>query len=370
MDDDLRYWIGFNRVSGIGPVRLRALQDYFGDLAAAWQADVASLRAAGLDARLAEAVTRLRAHVDLDAEMERVERAGITLLTLDSPGYPPLLKQITGAPPLLYVKGNLTLEDEFAVAVVGTRGATAYGRLITERLSAELAQHNVTVVSGLAIGIDTVAHHATLQAGGRTIAVLGCGLDIVYPASNKVLAERIADQGALVSEHPLGTRPDAHHFPARNRIVSGLALGVLVTEAGESSGALITARMAAEQGRDVFAVPGRITDAKSAGTNRLIQNGAKLVTGVRDIVEEQNLRTVVEQRTVQLALPEDETERALIGFLSADPVHIDDLRRAADLPMPVVSATLALLEVKGLVRQVGGMNYVVARETPAPYRIE
>ncbi|MFN8483069.1 MAG: DNA-processing protein DprA [Anaerolineae bacterium] len=370
MDDDLRYWIGFNRVSGIGPVRLRALQDYFGELGAAWRADPESLRAAGLDARLAEAVTRLRAHVDLDAELEKVERAGITLLTLDSPDYPRLLRQITGAPPLLYVKGALTTEDEFAVAVVGTRGSTPYGRAVTERLSAELAQHNVTIVSGLAVGIDTVAHHAALQAGGRTVAVLGCGLDIAYPASNKALAERIAGQGALISEHPLGTRPDAHHFPARNRIVSGLALGVLVTEAGESSGALITARMAAEQGRDVFAVPGRITEARSAGANALIQNGAKLVTSVRDIVEELNLRTVVEQRTVQLALPEDETERALIAFLSADPVHIDELRRAADLPMPVVSATLALLEVKGLVRQVGGMNYVVARETAAPYRIE
>ncbi|MFN8474715.1 MAG: DNA-processing protein DprA [Anaerolineae bacterium] len=370
MDDDLRYWIGFNRVNGIGPVRLRALQDYFGDLATAWHAEPEALRAAGLDARLAEGVTRLRAHVDLDAELERVERAGITLLTLDSPDYPRLLRQISGAPPLLYVKGELTLDDEFAVAVVGTRAATTYGRAVTERLSTELAQHNVTVVSGLAVGIDTFAHHAALQAGGRTVAVLACGLDIVYPASNKVLAERIAGQGALVSEHPLGTRPDAHHFPARNRIVSGLSLGVLITEAGESSGALITARMAAEQGRDVFAVPGRITDVKSAGTNGLIQTGAKLVTSVRDIVEELNLRTVVEQRTVQLALPEDETERALIGFLSADPVHIDELRRAADLPMPVVSATLALLEVKGLVRQVGGMNYVVARETAAPYRIE
>ncbi len=361
MSEEVRYWLGFNRVSGIGPVRLRALRDYFGGLEAAWRADAALLRQAGLDSRSVEALVQVRQRLDLAAELARVEKAGISLLTLDDPAYPPLLREIDGAPPLLYVRGALAPQDEWALAVVGTRAASQYGREVTRRLTTELAEQGITIVSGLAYGVDAVAHQAALDAGGRTIAVLGCGLDIIYPAANARLAAEIPKHGALLSEHPLGTRPEARHFPARNRIVSGLTLGVLVTEAGQESGALITANMAGEQGREVFAVPGNIFNPKAAGVNYLIQNGAKLVTSVTDILEELNLRQAVEQRAVQLALPEDDTERTLLRHLTAEPLHIDDISRASGLPLPVVSANLALMELKGLVRQVGGMNYVTAR---------
>ena len=361
LTDERRYWVGFNRVAGIGPVRLRALKDYFGSLGRAWQAHADELRAVGLDNRSLEALLHVRARLDLDAEMARIAQAGLTVLTLDDPGYPRLLRETDGAPPLLYLKGKLTPEDDWALAVVGTRGMTHYGKEATHRLVTDLVGQGITIVSGLAYGIDTIAHQTAIEAGGRTLAVLGCGLDIIYPAQNARLAADITHHGALISEHPLGTRPEARHFPARNRIVSGLSLGVLVVEAGRESGALITANMASEQGRDVFAVPGNIFNLKASGVNYLIQTGAKLVMSVNDILEELNLKTAVEQRAVQLALPEDETERTLLSHLSADPAHIDDISRATALPLPVVSATLALMELKGLVRQVGGMNYVTAR---------
>lgn len=370
MSDDLKYWIGFNRVTGIGPVRLRALQEYYGGLDRAWRASAASLNAIGLDQRSITALLHFRAHLDLDAELARVRQAGLSLLTLDDPAYPRLLREISGPPPLLYIKGELTPTDEWAVAVVGTRVADQYGKEATRHLVAGLVEQGITIVSGLAYGIDTVAHQTALDAGGRTLAVLGCGLDIIYPQPNTRLATDITRRGALISEHPLGTRPDARHFPARNRIVSGLSLGVLVVEAGRDSGALITANMAGEQGRDVFAVPGNIFNPKAQGVNYLIQNGAKLVMSVNDILEELNLRTVVEQRAVQLALPENDTERALLQQLSVEPVHIDEISRQAGLPITVVSSTLALMELKGLVRQVGGMNYVTVRETGPSYRIE
>jgi len=359
--NDLRYWLGFNRVSGIGPVRLRALQDYFGGVDRAWHASSETLRQAGLDSRSIDSLVQVRGRLDLDAEMARVSQAGLTLVTLDDPVYPRLLRETDGAPPLLFIKGELAPDDEWALAVVGTRSADHYGKEVTRHLVTELAAQGITIVSGLAYGIDTVAHQAALDAGGRTIAVQGCGLDMIYPTPNTKLANEIVKRGALLSEHPLGTKPEARHFPARNRIVSGLSLGVLVVQAGQQSGALITATMAGEQGRDVFAVPGNIFNPKAAGVNYLIQSGAKLVTSVADILEELNLRVAVEQRAVQLALPEDPTERALLQHLTAEPAHIDEISRATGLAPYVVSANLALMELKGLVRQVGGMNYVTAR---------
>jgi DNA processing protein len=226
------------------------------------------------------------------------------------------------------------------------------------------------VVSGLARGIDGIAHRTALEAGGRTIAVFGCGIDHVYPAEHRKLAEQIAASGALVSDYPVGTRPEGKNFPPRNRIISGLSLGVLVTNAGKSSGALITAGFAGEQGRDVFAVPGSILTQGSVGTNRLIQDGAKLVIGAEDILEELNLTMVAEQTEARQVLPEDETEAALLNHLSAEPTHVDELQQRVDLPISQVTSTLALMELKGMVRQVRGMKYVVAREPGVEYIIE
>lgn len=370
MHEDLKYWIGFNSVAGIGPKRFEALLKHFGSPREAWQASPQELQAAGLDSRSLESLTTVRSKLDLDAELERYAQAGISVLTWDDPDYPPLLKQIYDPPFVLYVRGELLPADEWALAVVGTRRASAYGREATRRLTSDLVANGITIVSGLAQGIDSHAHKAALEAGGRTIAVLAHGLDSVYPPQNRSLAAQIAEQGALVSEFALGTRPEAKNFPARNRIISGLALGTLVVEAGKRSGALITAEFAAEQGREVFAVPGNIFAAGAAGTNRLIQSGAKVVLRVEDILEELNLTMIGAFQQAREIVPENERESRLLEHLSDDPIHVDELGQVAGMPISEVSSTLALMELKGMVRQVGGMHYVVAREAGADYRIE
>jgi DNA processing protein len=353
-----RYYVGFNLVRGIGPARLRMLIDAFGDVERAWHAPADALYRVGLDRRSLENLLETRARVDLDREVRRVAAVGAHILTWEDEGYPKLLAEIPDPPPVLYVRGELKPEDAWAVAVVGTRRASTYGREVTRRLVSVLAQSGVTIVSGLARGIDAVAHQTALEAGGRTIAVLGCGIDLVYPPEHRELARRIAAQGALVSEYPLGTQPEPGNFPPRNRIISGLSLGVVITEAGRDSGALITADYAAEQGRDVFAVPGSILSAGCAGTNRLIQDGAKPVLDAADILQELNLTMVAEQKEARQALPTTETEALILAHLSAEPVHVDDLTRAVGLPVAQVTSTLALMELKGMVRQVGGMKYV------------
>jgi DNA processing protein len=271
---------------------------------------------------------------------------------------------------VLYVRGQLTHEDEWAVAVVGTRRASAYGKTVTLRLTTDLSANHVTIVSGLARGIDGEAHRAALKAGGRTIAVLGCGLDVIYPPEHRHLAREILENGAIVSEYPLGTRPEASNFPPRNRIISGLSIGVLVIEAGLKSGALITADYAADQGREVFAVPGNLYVRSSVGTNRLIQDGAKLVVGAEDVLEELNLMMVAQQNEVRAVVPETETEALLLQYLSLDPTHVDEISLQAGLPIADVTSNLALMELKGLVRQAGGMNYVLMHEPAAEYRVD
>ncbi len=364
------YWVGFNIVRGIGPTRMRALLDYFGDVERAWHASPNELRSAGLDRRSLENLLAVRSKLDLDQELERIAAAGARVLTWESPDYPHLLREISAPPPVLYVKGTITEKDAWAVSVVGTRRTSDYGREVTRRLTGALARNGITIVSGMARGIDGEAHRAALKAGGRTIAVLGCGIDRVYPPEYRKLAQEIAAHGALVSDYPLGTKPEGKNFPPRNRIISGLSLGVLIVEAGVRSGALITADYAAEQGRDVFAVPGSILAHGHAGTNALIQDGAKVVLGPGDILEELNLTMVAEQVEARQVLPANETEEALLTHLSADPTHVDELQQQLSLPIAQVTSTLALMELKGMVRQVGGMKYVVAREPGVEYVVD
>jgi DNA processing protein len=365
---DPRYWIAFNLVPQIGPVKVRRLLDHFGDLATAWTASTHDLAQAGLDHRATENLLQARRDLDLDAELDKIARAGVHTLTWEDTAYPRLLSAIPAAPFVLYVKGNIASEDEWSLAVVGTRRASAYGREVTRQLVGDLARNHITIVSGLARGIDGEAHRAALEAKGRTIAVLGSGVDVIYPPEHARLAEQIVEHGALVSEYPLGTQPDAVNFPPRNRIISGLSLGSLIVEGDENTGARITLRYALEQDRETFAVPGNIFRRESRGTNQAIQQGeAKLVTRVEDILEELNLTMIAEQQQMTLIAPENETESLLLKHLSSDPTHIDDLRRATGLPIAAVSSTLALMELKGLVRQVGGMNYVMARESSARY---
>jgi DNA processing protein len=355
-----QYWVGFNIVKGIGPARVRLLLETFGSLGEAWRAGAADLKAAGLKGRPLDNLLEARRTLDLAAEMERLDKAGGAALTWEDTDYPPRLLTIDLPPPVLYVRGSLDEADDLALAIVGTRRASAYGRQVTHELAAQLARNGVTIVSGLAKGIDGEAHRAALEAGGRTIAVLASGVDIVYPAEHRGLAHEISQQGALVSDYPLGTNPEAGNFPPRNRIISGLAMGVLVTEAGIKSGALITSNYALEQGRDVFAVPGNITAKGSDGTNMLIQEGAHAVRSAQDVLEALNLSSAIDYVEARETLPADPTEAKLLAELDEGALHVDELGQRCGLPIAQVSSTLVMMELKGMVRQVDSMTYARA----------
>ena len=369
-EKEIKYWVGFSLIPRIGRVRLSQLEGYFGNLEKAWQAATTELKHAGLDSGAVNAVNYWRPKISLDEEMEKLDRYGVRVLTFHDPAYPSRLKEIYDYPPIIYIRGSLLPQDEWCLAVVGTRRATVYGRQVTEEIATDLAKSGITIVSGLAKGIDSIAHRSALEAGGRSIAVFASGLDIVYPAENATLARDIIQHGAIISEHPLGTRPRADNFPRRNRIMSGLSLGVLVVEADETSGAMITARLALEQNREVFAVPGSILSPASHGTNRLIQEGAKLVRNYTDILEELNLTAVAQQMEIKEVIPASDTETLLLKQLSAEPTHIDEVCRNTSLPMSTISSTLAMMELKGLVKQVGNMNYVLSREARERYQVK
>ncbi|HTP00142.1 MAG TPA: DNA-processing protein DprA [Anaerolineales bacterium] len=365
--DDKPYWVAFNLVRGIGAVRMQALIDRFGDAASAWRADPAELRDCGLSQKIVERLLELRSTLDLTQLSERISAQGIHVITCQDDTYPARLKEIEQPPPLLYVRGELLPEDDFSVAIVGTRRITPYGRQVTEELAGFLASNGITVISGLARGVDAAAHTAALRAGGRTLAVLGSGVDRIYPPENRALADQMMARGAIVSDYPIGTAPEASNFPPRNRIISGLSLAVVVIEAGETSGALITAEFAAEQGREVFAVPGSILAPQSKGTNKLIQTGALPLLTPDDLLQALNLSRVSEQKAARQLLPADEVERQLLSALGAEPLHVDDLRSQTGLPVEKVSAALVMMELKGMVRQVGAMHYVAVREVQSGY---
>jgi DNA processing protein len=365
--EDRSYWVGFNLVRGVGSVRLASLIAHFGSAEAAWNGTPDHLRQAGLGAKTTARLIDLRQSLDLEALLERISSQGIKVLTSEDPGYPTRLKEIEQPPPVLFVRGEWLPEDEFCIAIVGTRRITAYGRQITEELAVHLAANGVTVISGLARGVDGVAHEGALRAGGRTVAVLGSGVDRIYPPENRALAQEICSRGALLSDYPLGTAPESSNFPPRNRIISGLSAATIVVEAGETSGALITAEFAAEQGRDVFAVPGSILAPQSKGTNRLIQNGALPLLSVDDVLQALDFTRVGEMKTARRILPSDDVEAQVINILCDEPLHVDEIRHQTGLPVEKVSAALVMMELKGMVRQVGGMQYVAVREVQSGY---
>lgn len=368
MTADLPYWVALHRIHRLGSVRFGILERAFPTLEQAWRASERELVDTGLDSRTAQAIVRARAEIDPDGEVERLDAAGITAVPRPDARYPGRLREIDDAPPVLYVKGAWLPEDEWSVAVVGTRRATAYGRQAATELARGLATNGVTVVSGLARGVDTIAHRTALDSGGRTVAVLANGLDTVYPPENRRMAEEIAEQGALISDYPLGTKPRADFFPRRNRILSGLSLGTLVVEGDYESGAMITARFAMEQNREVFAVPGSIFSPQSRGPLGLIRDGATPVASAQDILEALNLTMIGAQLDFgRAAPPESAEERALMAVLTREPQHIDEVARRAGLAAAIASGTLALLELKGLVRDVGGMQFVRVREDDAAY---
>lgn len=366
------YWIGFNHVAGIGPVRLRQLRHRFPTLEAAWHASTDELRQAGLDRRTIGNLEEARRTLDLRAIQEQLDGVGAAVLTLDDTDYPRVLKELPDAPPVLYVRGSLTTSDNWAVAIVGTRKATTYGRDMAYQLGRELAVKGVTVVSGLATGIDAAAHRGALDAGGRTLAVLPCGIDAVYPPEHHHLAGEISHQGALLTEFPPGTQAEGKNFAPRNRIISGLSLGVTIVEAPERSGALLTADSAAEQGRDVFAVPGQPFSPASRGSNRLIQDGAKLIMTVDDILDELNLTRDLPQTRAEVhqIAPENALERQICETLAQEaPLHADELCRICGIAAADMTAALMLMELKGIIRQAGAMQYMLATGPNAPDKL-
>jgi DNA processing protein len=367
MSDERLYWLALNSIKQIGAVRFRTLLTAFGSARAAWNAAPAQLRSAGFGDAIIANFADAHSKIDLSSIFTDLQKFGVDALTWEDDAYPRKLRELDQAPPVLYVRGALAPQDEWAVAVVGTRRVTPYGHQVAEELGAFLAHNGLTVVSGLARGVDSIAHRAALKAGGRTLAVLARGLDDVYPVESRGLAQEIMANGALISDYAIGTPPDAANFPPRNRIISGLSLAVVIVEAGEKSGALITAGFAAEQGREVFSVPGPIYAPQSKGANMLIQRGAHPLTRFEDLLEMLNLELMAEHKQAVSALPADATEARLFGVLGSQPMHVNEIGALADLPIDQVSSALALMELKGLVRQVGGMNYVAARELSAEY---
>lgn len=370
MVDKTSFWLAFSHVPGVGYVRITKLLDAFGDLERAWHADAHTLRRAGMGPKTVEAILKVRSELDLDQAHARLQQLGIRILTLFSPDYPESLREIQGPPAFLFVKGKLQKDDRLSVAIVGTRSASSYGTIVADRISGDLARIGLTIISGLARGIDGISHQAALDVDGRTLAVLGSGLDRIYPSEHRRLAEEICQHGALVSEYPPGTGPEGHHFPARNRIIAGLAMGVIVIEAAERSGALITANFAAEQGKEVFALPGDIRRKTSEGTNRLIQDGAHPLLDVSEVCEVLGIQSWKTAPMIDRYKPTDEIEAALLDIIGEESADIDHLFERTEYPIHKIQAALSMLELEGVIQAVGSRHYARIRESNIPYRVD
>ena len=385
--------IHLNMIQGIGLKTIQVLRDVFGSAERALQATTDELNKIDqLTPAMCDLLQRKPVQQPIERELELIQEYGCQVLTLYDAAYPAPLKEIDTPPIVLYIRGELTPEDSLSLSIVGSRDAKDYGRKASYRLSYQLAQRGLTIVSGLARGIDTAAHRGALEAGGRTIAVMGSGLSFIYPATNTDLAEKITESGALISEFPMETTPKPNNFPRRNRIISGLTLGTVVVEASNRSGALITARLAGEQGREVFAVPGEIFSELSTGTHRLINNGAKLVNTVDDLFNElpRHALSQLQSITSGSPMPEAETEsspqeqpvekraperaaaqppqitpppdltqdeRTVFDAIEDPSSHIDTIVRTTQLPIGQVSSVLLMLELKGVVQQLPGKQF-------------
>ena len=374
-DSSLGAWLGLTRVEGLGVRSAHKLVEHFGSPEAVYSASMPALESCGVPRRVAEHLRAGAGVMEAEREVAAADKLGCRLVAYGGPDYPPLLKQIADPPLVLYVRGDAALLARHAVALVGTRRPTAYGSSVAHRLASDLAQRQLVIASGLARGVDSAAHRGALEVNGKTVAVLGCGVDVTYPRENKRLADQIVETGALVSEFPLGTSPQPENFPIRNRIISGLSLGVVIVEAAEYSGSLITARLASEQDREVYAVPGNITSAQSFGPNLLIKQGAKLVDNWMDVVEEfppgiraevipaakassdaGETRPLFEPTQASGLTPD---QRAVYDRLKSDqPLFIDAILEQSGLPQPQVLSALLELEMNGLVRQLPGKNFI------------
>jgi DNA processing protein len=357
----MKYLNALNKINGLGPQRMKKLLSFFGSAERAWKAGAAELEQSGIGPAMTEKIMTERPLINPKDEWGKLTRENIEILTPDDPGYPQLLKEIPSAPFVLYKKGTLDLNSAPLISVVGSRKFTSYGKQAADSLVHNLVQAGLIIVSGLALGIDGIAHRAALADGGKTIAVLGNSLDEknIYPKVHAELAREITDTGALLSDYPIETPAGEFTFPARNRIIAGLSLGTLIIEAGEKSGSLITAHLALDFNREVFTVPGSIFSSQSVGTNQLLKKGAKLVMGVKDILEELNLEEKNGTKNVPIKIPSNKEEEILLKILSSEPAHIDNLSRISKLGTASISATLSMMEIKGWIKDIGGQNYIL-----------
>jgi DNA processing protein len=359
--DPILYWIGLSSIPGVGRITFRKLVTLFGSPERALSASHDELRnVGGLSDKIVASITTFSWRENAEQELTKAATAKIEIVTSDDARYPEILKKISDPPNYLYVKGALQPEDANAVAIVGTRKPTHYGKTVTHRTAYELAATGFTIVSGMARGIDTQAHKGALAAKGRTIAVLGCGIDVAYPPENKDLMEEIAGSGAVITENPFGTKPEAGYFPARNRIISGLSRGTVIIEAAEDSGSLITAKNTLEQGRKLFAVPGNIGSLTSRGPNSLIKQGATLVENTDDILKglgmrSQGTRQVNASRPLPSLTQEEET---VFQCITNEPKHIDIIMKECQSSAGKLSGILINLELKGLAKQLSGKYFV------------
>ena len=355
---DLYYWVALRQVCGVGNVIYKTLINHFKSPEKIFNASFEELKnIEGVNAKAVDAIINFQPADEIDREIDAIVSKDIDIVTFNSPAYPENLKNIYDPPPFLYVKGRILKEDKNAVAVVGSRNASDYGIKVTQEISRNLASLGITIVSGMARGIDSAAHMAAIRGGGRTIAVLGSGIDVIYPPENRRLYDTIIENGAVVSEYQLGTKPNSYNFPPRNRIISGISLGVLVSEASPKSGSLITARLALDQGRDVYAVPGNVYSYKAKGTHSLLKSGAKLVDDARDIVEELNIdiHPVKEDEAVSCELSPD--LQKIYDILQDEPAHIDNIISKTGFSSSRISAMLLELELDGILKQMPGKMF-------------
>lgn len=347
-------WIKLSLIKGVGEVRMKELISHFGSPERVFNAPYEEI--VGLSSEKVARSIKGGQRIDVTKQMEVIDKLDVKILTFIDDEYPENLKNLQDSPPLLYVRGDLKTEDNNAIAIVGSRRATVYGKLVAERFASEFARAGVTVVSGMARGIDSSAHKSTLKNGGRTIAVFGCGIERIYPPENKELMHEIIRNGACVSEFPIGTLPLAGNFPTRNRIISGLSRAVVVIEATMHSGTFSTVEWALEQAKDVFAVPGNVTSPMSMGTNKLILDGAKPVTAASDVLDFLGIHPGLEERVKQINLSGD--EKKVFESLSYDPIQIDELSENLHIQVSKVSAILLTLELKEIVRQLPGRYFI------------
>ncbi len=355
---DKEYLIALSTFNQFGPGRLKLLLGFFKSPNKIWNATKKDLLSIGLKENLVSKFIDHRSQFDLEKYFELLKKESVQAFTFKDEDYPANLKDLTDAPFVLYVKGNLKKADNRSVAIVGTRMPTSYGREIAKKFSIELANYGITVISGLALGIDAEAQRAALGAGGRTISVLASGLDIISPTTNKSLAmDIIKDAGAVISEYPIGHVPQTYDFPIRDRLISGMAKAVIVVEGRMKSGTFYTVQAAAEQGRPVFALPGQITSLASEGPNYLIQNGARLITNIREVLEELDLEFKVDTESVEKVFPSSPIEQKIVDTLNIEELHLDEVARITGIPIGELSARLTIMEMKGLVRNMGGGIY-------------